>query len=161
VFISLGASATYLSNLLFSNRQLIRVIGGSIVIIFGLHLAGVFSIKFFQFEKRLHLKNRPAGKIGSFIIGAVFAIGWTPCLGPILGAIYTLAATKETVGQGVLLLSFYSLGLAIPFILTSVFIGWILSAFSRIKKYFKLISAISGLLLIIIGVGVITGFFKF
>ncbi|OIN95761.1 hypothetical protein AUJ66_08330 [Candidatus Desantisbacteria bacterium CG1_02_38_46] len=161
IFISLGASATYFSNLIFTNRNLIKTIGGIIVIIFGLHLAGVFNIKFLQVEKKVHLKSRPGGRMGSFVIGAVFAFGWTPCLGPILGGIYTMAATKSTVGEGILLLSFYSLGLAIPFVVTSIFVGWILGEFSRIRKYFRLISVVSGLLLVIIGMGMLAGFFRF
>jgi len=161
IFIILGVSATYLSNVIFTNKKLIKIIGGIIVIIFGLNLAGILNIKFLQSEKKIHLKNRPAGRIGAFIIGAVFALGWTPCLGPILGSILTLAATSDTVGKGVLLLSFYSLGLAIPFLITGLFVGWILNAFSKIKKYFRFISLASGLLLVFMGIGLITGFFKF
>ena len=161
IFIALGASVTYLSNILFVNKKLIKIIGGVIVIIFGLQLAGILNIKFMQSEKKIHLKNRPAGRIGAFIIGAVFALGWTPCLGPILGSILTLAAAANTVGKGILLLSFYSLGLAIPFILTGIFVSWVLNAFSKIKKYFRFISLASGLLLVFMGVGLITGFLKF
>jgi cytochrome c-type biogenesis protein len=161
VFIALGASATYLSNILFVNKKLIKIIGGVIVIIFGLQLAGILNIKFLQSEKKIHLKNRPVGRVGAFIIGAVFALGWTPCLGPILGSILTLAAAANTVSKGILLLSFYSLGLAIPFILTGLFVGWVLSAFSKIKKYFRFISLASGLLLVFMGIGLITGFLKF
>jgi len=161
IFIALGASATYLSNILFINKKLIKIIGGIIVIIFGLNLAGILNIRFLQSEKKIHLKNRPAGRIGAFIIGAVFALGWTPCLGPILGSILTLAAASNTVGKGILLLSFYSLGLAIPFIITGLFVGWILNLFSKIKKYFRFISLVSGLLLVFMGVGLITGFLKF
>ena len=161
IFIALGASVTYLSNILFVNKKLIKIIGGVIVIIFGLQLAGILNIKFMQSEKKIHLKNRPAGRIGAFIIGAVFALGWTPCLGPILGSILTLAAAANTVGKGILLLSFYSFGLAIPFILTGIFVSWVLNAFSKIKKYFRFISLASGLLLVFMGVGLITGFLKF
>lgn len=161
IFIALGASATYLSNIIFTNKKLIKIIGGIIVIIFGLQLAGILNIKFMQSEKKIHFKNRPAGRIGSFIIGAVFALGWTPCLGPILGSILTLAAASNTVSKGILLLSFYSLGLAVPFIITGIFVGWILQTFSKIKKYLRFISLASGLLLVFMGVGLITGFLKF
>jgi len=161
VFISLGASATYFSNLLFQNRRLIKILGGIIVIVFGLQIAGVFNIKYLQFEKKIHLKSRPAGRIGSFIIGAVFAIGWTPCVGPILASILALAGTKETVGQGIMLLSFYSLGLAIPFLLASIFIGWMLGTFTKIKKYLRIISIAAGILLVVFGAGIATGFIHF
>lgn len=161
VFIALGASATFLSNFLFANKKLISVIGGIIVIIFGLQIAGVFNIKFLEYEKKIQLKGRPVRGFGSFIIGLVFAIGWTPCIGPILGSILAIAATKETVGQGITLLSFYSLGLAVPFIITSIFVGLILSAFTKIRKYLKLISIISGAALVVVGAGIIFGFIRF
>lgn len=161
VFISLGASATMLGNFIFENRRLINIIGGIIIIIFGLQVAGVFNIKYLQYERRFHLKSKPVHKLGSFVIGFVFALGWTPCIGPILGSILTLASTKETVSQGIMLLSFYSIGLAIPFIFTSIFIGWVLGSFSKIKKHFRLISALAGILLIFIGIGITTGILHF
>lgn len=155
VFVALGASITYLGNFLFANRRLIKLIGGIIIIILGMHVAGVFNIRQLQYEKKFHLKSKPASLLGSFVVGIVFAIGWTPCVGPILASILTLAATEETLSQGILLLGSYSLGLAIPFLLTSVFIGWFLGLFSKIKKHFRLISIISGGLLIAVGIWII------
>jgi len=155
VFVALGASITYLGNFLFANRRLIKLIGGIIIILLGLHVAGVFNIRQLQYEKKFHLKTKPASLLGSFVVGIVFAVGWTPCIGPILASILTLAATGETLNQGILLLSFFSLGLAIPFLLTSIFIGWFLGLFSKIKKHFRLISIISGGLLIAVGVWII------
>lgn len=155
IFVALGASATYLGNFLFANRKLIKIIGGSIIILLGLHITGVFHIKYLEYEKKIHLKSKPANLLGSFVIGIVFAIGWTPCIGPLLAGILTLAATKKTLSQGILLLSSYSLGLAIPFLLTSLFIGLFLSLFSKIKRHLKLISIVSGGLLIIVGIWII------
>lgn len=155
IFVSLGASATWLGNFIFANRRIIKIIGGIVVILFGLHVAGIFNIKFLQHEKRLHLGSKPANIFGSFIIGAVFAIGWTPCVGPILGSILAYAVTKETINQGITLLSAYSLGLALPFILTAFAITTFLNLFSKLKRYFRAISAVSGLLLVIIGILII------
>ena len=157
VFISLGASASFLGNLIFANRRIIRLVGGIIIIIFGLHVAGVFNIKYLQYEKRFHLKSKPANWLGSFFVGVVFALGWTPCVGPILASILTLAATEETVGQGILLLSFYSLGLAVPFLLVSIFVGWILGIFAGVKRRLRVISLISGILLMGVGTWIIFG----
>lgn len=157
VFVALGASITYLGNFLFANRGLIKIVGGSIIILLGLHIAGVFNIKYLQFEKKFHLKSRPAHLLGPFVVGVVFAVGWTPCIGPILAGILTLAATRDTLSQGILLLSFYSLGLAIPFLLTSIFIGWFLGFFSKIKRHLRLISIVSGGLLIGVGIWVLIG----
>ena len=138
-------------------RVLFRSIGGIIVILFGLHISGLFNIKFLQYEKKLHLKSKPANKFGSFLVGAAFGIGWTPCVGPILGSILMLAANDATLSKGILLLSFYSLGLGLPFLLLSIGIGKALVLLSRIKRHFRLISIISGILLSAIGVWIIIG----
>ena len=155
IFVALGASATYLGNFIFTNRKIIKLIGGIIIILLGLHIAGVFKVKYLEYEKKLHLQKRPTTLLGSFVVGIVFAVGWTPCIGPLLAGILALAATNDALGQGVLLLSFYSLGIAIPFLLTSVFIGGFLGLFSKIKKHFRLISIVSGGLLISVGIWVI------
>ncbi len=157
VFIALGASATYLGNFLFANRRLIKLIGGAIIILLGLHIAGAFNIRWLQYEKKFHLKAKPTSLLGSFAVGVVFAVGWTPCIGPILASILALAATENTLGQGIRLLGFYSVGLAIPFLLTSIFIGWFLGMFSRMRKHMRLISVVSGGLLIAVGIWVIVG----
>ncbi|MEA3346636.1 MAG: cytochrome c biogenesis protein CcdA [Candidatus Auribacterota bacterium] len=159
VFVILGASATFLGSFLFAKQKIIKVIGGLIVIFFGLHISGLFNIKFLQYEKKLHLSTKPVNKFGSFLIGMVFGFGWTPCVGPILGSILMLAATKNSLVKGVLLLSFYSLGLGLPFFLLSIGVKYMLGLFSKIKKYFKLISVISGILLIVIGIGIMISSF--
>ena len=160
VFVSLGASATYLGNFLLQNLRIIRIIGGSIVIIFGLHVTGVFNIKYLQYEKRIHLSKKPRHIFGAFLVGVTFAIAWMPCVGPILASILALAATQETLTNGIILLSAYSLGMAIPFLATGLAIGAFLSLFAKIKRYFRAISIASGLLLIGVGVLIIKGGFN-
>ena len=157
VFIILGALATFLGSFLFAKQRIIKIIGGLIVIFFGLHISGLFNIRFLQYEKKLHLKNKPVTRFGSFLVGMVFGFGWTPCVGPILGGILMLAAAKDSIVKGVLLLSSYSLGLGLPFLLLSIAIGKTLTLFSKVKKHFKLISIISGGLLVAIGIWIIIG----
>ena len=159
VFVILGASATFLGSFLFAKQKIIKIIGGLIVIFFGLHISGLFNIKFLQYEKKLHLRSKPITKFGSFLVGIVFGFGWTPCVGPILGGILMLAATKDSLVKGILLLSFYSLGLALPFFLLSVGLGYMLGLFSKVKRYFKPVSVMSGILLIVIGVGILVSSF--
>ncbi len=156
VFVSLGATATSLGKFVSTHQRIIEIVGGSIVILFGLHLTGILNIKYLQYEKKFHLGKKPANIFGSFIVGVVFATGWTPCVGPILGPILLMAETQERVTQGIILLSLYSLGLGLPFLLTAVAITTFLNLFNKVKKYFRAISLVSGLLLIIIGILIIT-----
>ena len=155
VFVVLGASATFLGGFLFANLKIIKIIGGLIVIVFGLHISGIFNIRFLQYEKKLNFKSRPVNKFGSFLVGVVFGFGWTPCVGPILGSILMLAATKASLMKGVILLISYSLGLGIPFLLIGIGVERMLGWFSKVKKYFRVISIVSGILLIVIGIGII------
>ncbi|MFH0775038.1 MAG: cytochrome c biogenesis protein CcdA [bacterium] len=157
VFISLGASATYLSRFILGYERILRLILGTVIIIFGVHLLGIFNIRFLQTEKRFHLTKIPKNLLGSFLLGFTFAFGWTPCVDPILGTILGFAATKEKVTEGVILLSFYSLGLGLPFILTSLALGTFISSIEKIKRYFRLISIISGTLIIGVGILMVTG----
>jgi cytochrome c-type biogenesis protein len=159
VFVILGASATFLGSFLFARQKIIKIIGGLIVVFFGLHVSGLFKIRFLQYEKKFHLGSKPVTKFGSFLVGVVFGFGWTPCVGPVLGGILMLAATKDSLVKGVLLLSFYSLGLALPFFILSMGIGYALGLFSKVKRYFKIISVVSGILLIVIGIGIVTSSF--
>ncbi|HAX61943.1 MAG TPA: cytochrome C biogenesis protein [Elusimicrobia bacterium] len=158
VFVSLGASAGPVGNFLIKSQKILRIVGGVVIIIFGLHIVGLFKIKYLEYEKKIHLKNKPMlGGFGSFIIGITFAIGWTPCIGPILGSILTLAATKKTLSQGVLLLSSYSLGLGLPFLITGLAVSKIMKLFTKLGKYLRIISLSTGILLIVVGVLVLFG----
>lgn len=156
VFTALGASATYLGGLLLDNKKIIGVVGGTIVIFFGIHLTGVFKIKCLEYEKRFHLKYKPTNLFGSLIVGITFAVGWTPCIGPILGGMLTYAAMQETVYQGIFLLSAYSLGLGIPFLVIGLCIGAFFSSVQKLMRYSGAISITSGLLLIGVGILIMT-----
>ena len=118
IFIAMGASATFIGTFLQENIRWFEIIGGIVVIILGLHFVGVFKLKFLERERKFHLKSKPLGLLGTFVVGMAFGAGWTPCVGPILGSILTLAATTQDVTKGILLLVFYSLGLGIPFLLS-------------------------------------------
>ncbi len=167
IFILLGASATFLGRFILVNQRLLQIIGGAVVIILGGHIAGIFNLEYLQYEKKISLKARLSQRsqvvtmLGSFMVGVVFALAWTPCVGPILAAILVLAGTQKTVYQGIALLTAYSLGLAVPFLITSLAINTFLGFFKKIIKYSKLIVLISGLLLIIIGVLIMTNNFNF
>lgn len=114
VFIAFGASASAVGRLLTDHQDLIRKVGAGVMILFGLHLMGIFTLSFLMAEKRVHLRTRPAGYLGSIVIGATFAAGWTPCVGPVLGTMLLYASTTDTLADGVTLLAFYSLGLGLP-----------------------------------------------
>lgn len=157
VFIVLGASATWLGGILVQRLPLLTDIAGGVIIAFGLHQLGVFKLGFLQGVKQVDL---PAEKLGAFkapLLGAAFAFGWTPCIGPILAAVLTYAATLETVNKGVLLLAVYAAGLGIPFLLTTMAMGLFFKLFSRVKHYMGLVEKISGGILVILGLLMITG----
>lgn len=160
IFIVLGASATFFGGFLLSKFSLLTRIAGVIIIIFGLHIAGVFKIGFLNYERRFHLSGKPSGFLGSFLVGLAFAFGWTPCVGPVLAPILALSAQQETVSQGILLLTMYSLGLGIPFLLTGISINAFLSFTRRIQKYYRVIEIIIGVGLIIMGILFVTGSFS-
>jgi len=159
VFVLLGASATYLGQLLLTKLILIQKIAGIVIIIFGLHLIGLFRIKFLLYEKRLHKEYKKMGMVTVFLLGVSFAFGWTPCVGPILAGILGIAATKENVSQGIFLLSVYSLGLGLPFFLTALATDRFLGYFNRLKKHLRIVEILSGLFLITIGIMIFFDFF--
>lgn len=153
IFVLLGLSITFLSNFIFNNKTIFQVVGAIIVIIFGIHLTGIFRIKFLYKQFSLIDKiNKKINYISVYLMGATFAISWTPCVDPILASILLLASNQETIYRGTLLLIIYSLGLGIPFILTAIFINKFLTIFNYLKKYYKLIEIFSGILLIVIGI---------
>lgn len=157
VFIALGASATAIGKFLFARLPLLSKIAGVILIIFGLHTMGLFRLAFLETEKRVHSQRKPAGAIGAVLVGIAFAFGWTPCIGPILGGILAIAGSKNTISEGVLLLAVYSLGLGIPFLITSLAINQFFNAVRRIRRYYHAIEVTSGVLLVAIGVLILTG----
>jgi len=157
VFIALGASATAIGKFMFSKLPLLSKLAGVVLIIFGLHTMGVFRLAFLDTEKRVHQQRKPAGPLGAMLVGIAFAFGWTPCIGPILGGILAIAGSKNTVAEGVTLLAVYSLGLGIPFLITSLAINQFFGAAKRIRKYYHAIELTSGALLIVIGVLILTG----
>ncbi|MDE2654606.1 MAG: cytochrome c biogenesis protein CcdA [Gemmatimonadota bacterium] len=159
IFVLLGASATFVGSFLLYNSDWIARIGGAIIIVFGLHLMGVFQLLPLLKEKRVHLGNKPAGYVGTVAVGVAFGAGWTPCIGPVLGAILTMAASQEHLGTGMLLLFVYSMGLAIPFLLAALALERFLRAFTRARRYLPLIQKGAGLLLVLLGVLLVTGSF--
>ncbi len=156
IFILLGASSSYVGSLLMQYQEWIRIIGGILIIIFGLFVAGILKMDFLMRERKIHLSGRPAGYIGTFVIGMTFAAGWTPCIGPILGTILLYASTKGSAAYGLKLLTVYSLGLGIPFFLSALAFNSFLSYSRKLQRYMRVIMLISGLLLIIFGIMLLT-----
>ena len=159
VFISLGASATWLGQVLLSRMSLLYKVAGVIIIIFGLHLTGLLRIGFLYRDKRFHSAGKPATALGAFVIGLAFAFGWTPCIGPILAAILGLAASQQTVSAGITLLAVYSLGLAIPFLLTSLGINRFLRFYDRFRVHLRQVEVFSGVILILLAAMIFTNQF--
>ena len=155
VFIIFGAASTFLGQLLLQNSFELRIAAGVIIIIFSLQIIGVINLKFLNYEKRIQTNNNK-NIFSPIIIGVAFGFGWTPCIGPILGSILVLAATEESVNKGILLLFFYSLGLAIPFILSGYLIQKFLVFSKNFKKNINLVSKIGGLILLITGILILT-----
>lgn len=156
VFVLLGASATYIGSFLHENATIIRKVGGVLLVLLGIHVTGILHLNFLLGEKRVSIKHKPAGYAGSFLVGIAFAAGWTPCIGPILAAILAVAATEESVYQGILLLLLYSLGLGVPFFLSALAMHRFLVIFNRFKKYIHIFEIISGVFLMVIGVLIYT-----
>ena len=156
VFISLGASSSAVGQMLFRYQEWIRIIGGILVIIFGLFIAGFLNLNFLMRDKKIHLSGRPAGYAGAFIIGMTFAAGWTPCIGPILGTILLYASSKGSAVYGIKLLAVYSLGLAVPFFISALAMNSFLSYSKKLQRYMRAIMIISGLLLIVFGIMLLT-----
>lgn len=155
VFIIFGASATFLGKILLKNSFPLRIIAGLIIIIFSLHILGVFNLNFLNYEKRLDAEKN-SNVFSSFLVGMAFAFGWTPCIGPILGSILILASTTESIYEGIMLLTFYSLGLAIPFILAGYAIQKFLLISKNIKQKMNIITKTGGVLLFLTGILILT-----
>ncbi len=152
VFVILGATATIAGQLVAENLPMLARIAGVIIIIAGLHFLGVIHIPILHREARYHSDTRPAGLVGAYVIGLAFAFGWTPCIGPVLGAILAVAAGEDSVSKGVSLLFVYSLGLGIPFILAAVAIKPFMNVMQRFKSHMAMVEKIMGALLVLTGV---------
>jgi cytochrome c-type biogenesis protein len=159
VFVALGASFSAAGQLLLDYRDWIRRIGGILIVLFGLYIAGVLDIGLLGRTQQWQIREKPAGYLGSFAVGVTFAVGWTPCVGPILGAILSLAGTAETVQRGVGLLVAYSAGLGVPFLLSAVALGTFLRFFKRYRPFIKVVERAAGVLLVIVGILVFTNYY--
>jgi cytochrome c-type biogenesis protein len=159
IFLALGASATFVGRLLREHQMTIARVGGAIIVLFGLYLLGLRPGAFLQRERRIHLRDKPLGYLGSTLVGITFGAGWSPCIGPILGGILTFAATRQTMTDGLILLGFYSAGLAVPFLLSALALSWFLSAFERFRRWIPWVERASGVLLIAVGLLLLSGRF--
>jgi cytochrome c-type biogenesis protein len=159
VFISLGATASAVGQFMMQRLPLLSRIAGIVIILFGLHTMGVLRIEWLYQEKRLHAQTKPAGFIGAMLVGVAFAFGWTPCIGPILAGIFAIAASRDSVGDGVQLLAIYSLGLGVPFFAAALAIDRFYGAMARIRKHYHAIELVSGGLLVAIGLLIFTNRF--
>ncbi|MEK7307092.1 MAG: cytochrome c biogenesis protein CcdA [Nitrospirota bacterium] len=159
VFILLGASATLIGQILITHQALIRKVGGTIVVLLGFYIMGLLRLDLLSSEKKIRLEGKPAGYLGSFLVGITFAAGWTPCVGPILGGILLYAGTSGSVMSGISLLSAYSIGLGLPLFITSLGVNTFITYFKKINKYLRFVSLTSGLFLILVGVMIFTDSF--
>lgn len=161
VFITLGVASAALGRVLFDLRVILAKVGGIIVIIFGLHMIGVFRIKFLEYDTRVQeLPDRKWGYLSSVMMGVFFSAGWAPCVGPVLGAILTLSLNGGSVSNGVTLLSFYSAGLAIPFLLAALSVGWVSVTLRKYGKLMHYVEQAMGVVLVIIGYMLFSGIFE-
>ncbi len=160
VFLFLGFTASIFGQFFLQNQILLSRIAGVVIIIFGLHFLGLYRIPLLDREARLDVGDRGGSAFGAYILGLAFAFGWTPCIGPQLGIILTLAATEASLARGTLLLGIYAIGLGLPFILTAIFIERATGVMTRMKRHMRLIERIMGLLLVAVGLALLTGAFS-
>ncbi len=156
VFISLGSTATLIGQFFLVNSNILRIIAGIVIILFSLHLIGIINFSFMNKDIRLFTNQYNNSLAFPLIVGAAFAFGWTPCIGPILGSIITLAALEENITKGIILLSFYSLGLAIPFIISGILIDKFLLFSKSFKKYILIVTKVGGIILLLTGIAILT-----
>jgi cytochrome c-type biogenesis protein len=159
VFIGLGAGATALGASLRRALPLIQQVGGLVIAALGLYLLGVLRLGFLSRERRVHLARRPAGHVGSVVVGVAFGAGWTPCVGPVLASILLYAGMQETMWSGMGLLAVYSLGLGIPFFAAAVALNWYIAGAGRIRRWVRPLERVAGALLVVVGVLLFTGHF--
>jgi len=159
IFVSLGASASYLGSLFLGYRNFIRTLGGVFIILVGIYLMGFFKISLLDRYLQFNLKDKPVGYLGSMLVGVTFAVAWIPCVGPILGAILTLAGTSAEIGKGILLLTTYAAGLAVPFFLSAVAVISFFQFSEIFRRYVQAVHVAAGILLVIVGVLLLTDYF--
>ena len=159
VFMTMGYVATAAGRAVGDALPWLNRIGGVVLVIFGLYLAGVLRIPALAREMRVHLSDKPAGAIGSFVVGIAFGAGWTPCIGPILGSILLYAGMEATMAQGTLLLATYALGLGIPFVVAAVAFNWFLASVDKVKEWMVPLERMAGAVLVVIGVLMASGHF--
>jgi len=157
VFITLGSTASFLGKFFLNNSNIFRVIAGIIIIFFSLQLIGIINLKFMDKDIRIFTDQYSNNLAFPLLVGAAFGFGWTPCIGPILGSILTLAAIEENISKSILLLSFYSLGLAIPFIISGILIDKLLFFSKNVRKYISTITKVGGAILLLTGIAILTG----
>ena len=160
IFVALGAGATAFGQLMLAYRSLIARVGGVLMVLMGLWMIGVFQFGALQRERRVHLSDKPLGYLGTVVVGIAFGAGWTPCLGPTLGAILLLAANETELTEGITLLSAYSAGLALPFLLAAIGVERFLRFFMRFRSKLGLVNRIAGALLVVVGLLMFTGWFE-
>jgi cytochrome c-type biogenesis protein len=156
VFIALGAAATLIGATLQAYKRELGMIGGVIIIVLGLHTAGILPIKWLLYEKRATVSSKPMGFLGAYLVGLAFAFGWTPCIGPILGSILFYAAQQDTVAHGIALLAAYSIGLGVPFVASGLAVNRFFAASSRIKRHMKVVEYVAGAMLVGVGLLLVT-----
>jgi cytochrome c-type biogenesis protein len=159
IFLALGATATALGQLLNYQRVCISRVGGVMINDFGHYMLGVFNVSLFSRERRVHIADKPVGYLGTLLVGIAFGAGWTPCIGPILGSILTYAASAADLARGLWLLLAYSLGLAVPFLLSAVAVERFLDFFTRMKRQMVWVTRTSGVLMIAVGLLMVTNYF--
>ena len=157
VFIALGSTASFIGNFLLSNSEIFRIVAGIIIIFFSLQLLGIINFKFMNKDIRIFTNKYNHNLAFPLLVGVAFGFGWTPCIGPILGSILTLAAIEENLNKSILLLSFYSLGLAIPFIISGILIDKFLFFSKNFRKYTSTIIKVGGIILLLTGIAILTG----
>ncbi len=159
VFIFLGFAASAFGQLFLQNQTLLAQISGGVIVVFGLHFLGLITLPFLQREARFDAGDRGGSSFGAYILGLAFAFGWTPCIGPILGAILALSAQEASIARGTMLLATYAIGLGVPFIIASIFINRAIGLMNRFKRHMGLIEKIMGGMLVVVGIMMMTGAF--
>ncbi len=159
VFLIMGAAASQIGRALLEYQREFAMAAGAVVTIFGLHFLGIFRIGFLYREARIDAGDRGGSALGAYVLGLAFAFGWTPCIGPILGAILSLAAQEASVGRGIALMALYAIGLGLPFLLAAVFLNRFMGAMKRMRKHMATIERAMGVLLVVVGVMMLTGAF--